>query len=175
MENTTTSVTPTSAGIRYGVLTGLVSIIYSFALLALQQEGNTALSLLGMVVWIGGIVLAHRFYKANNGGFMSYGQGLTIGMVVSLVSGVMGTIFRYIYMEFIDPSAMQRGLEMARAKLEAKGNMTDEQIDQAMAMSSKFTSGPLSVVFGLVFVVIMGLIISLIISAFTKHNRPEFE
>lgn len=175
MENTATTITPASVGIRYGVLTGLVSVIYSFILLAARQEGNTPLGLLAFVIWIGGIWMAHKYYKANNEGFMSYGQGLTIGVILSLVSGVMGAIFRYIYMEFIDPAAMQRGMELARTKLEEKGGLSDEQIDQAIAMSQKFSSGPVGLVIAIVSAVVIGLILSLIISAITKNTRPEFE
>ncbi|WP_303312760.1 DUF4199 domain-containing protein [Hymenobacter sp. BT730] len=175
MENTATSVTPSSVGIRYGVLTGLVSIIYSFILLATQQEGNTTLSLLAFLIWIGGIWMAHKYFKAHNEGFMSYGQGITIGVLLSLVSGILGATFRYIYMEFIDPAAMQRGMEMARTKLEEKGNLSDEQIDQAVAMSQKFSAGPVGLVIAIVSAVVIGLILSLIISAITKNTRPEFE
>ncbi|ALD20415.1 DUF4199 domain-containing protein [Hymenobacter sp. DG25A] len=175
MENTATTVTPASVGIRYGVLTGLVSIIYTFILLATRQEGNTPLGLLAFVIWIGGIWMAHKYYKANNEGFMSYGQGLTIGMILSLVSGVMGAIFRYVYMEFIDPAAVQRGVDLARTKMEQQGNLSDEQIDQAVAMSQKFSVGPVGLVIAIVFAVLIGLILSLIISAITKNTRPEFE
>ena len=106
---------------------------------------------------------------------MSYGQGITIGLVLSAVSGVMGAVFRYIYMEFIDPAAMQRGIDVARAKLEEKGNLSDEQIDQAMSMSQKFSGGPVGLVVAIVSAIVIGLLLSLVISAFTKHNRPEFE
>jgi tetrahydromethanopterin S-methyltransferase subunit G len=174
MENTSTPVTTTSVGIRYGVLTGLASIIFSFILLATAQEGNMPLSLLGFIIWVGGVVLAHKFFKANNGGFMSYGQGLGIGTVLSAVSGAMGSIFRYVYTEFIDPSVAQRAMDTARAKMESQG-MDDAQIDQAVAMSQKFSSGPIGIVIGLVFSVVIGFILSLIISAITKNNRPEFE
>ncbi|SHJ63946.1 Protein of unknown function [Hymenobacter daecheongensis DSM 21074] len=174
MENTTTPVTPTSVALRYGVLTGLASIIFSFILLVTGQEGNVPLSMLGFIIWIGGVVLAHKFFKANNGGFMSYSQGLGIGTLLSAVSGTMGAIFRYIYMEFIDPSAAQRGIEAMRVKLETQG-LDDEQIEQSIAMSQKFSAGPVGLVFAIVMSIVLGFILCLIISAITKRNRPEFE
>ncbi|GAA4011574.1 hypothetical protein GCM10022408_25090 [Hymenobacter fastidiosus] len=174
MENTATIVTPVSVSVRYGVLTGLASVIFSFILLATGQESNVPLSLLGFIIWIGGVVLAHNFFKANNGGFMSYGQGLGIGTLISLISGTMGAIFRYAYLELIDPSAAQRGMDAARAKLEEQG-MDDAQVDQAVAMSQKFSTGPLGVVIAIVSAVIIGFLLSLIIAAITKRNRPEFE
>jgi uncharacterized membrane protein YedE/YeeE len=175
MENTSTSVSATSVAIRYGLLTGIVSVIYSFILLAANLEQNTALSLLSLVILIGGIFLAHKTYKDAHNGFMSYGQGLGIGTLVSVISGLLGGIFRYVYMEFIDPAAAQRALDQARAKLEEGGNMSDAQIDQAVQMSQRFSSGPMGVVIAIIGSAIIGFLITLIIAAITKHNRPEFE
>jgi hypothetical protein len=78
-------------------------------------------------------------------------------------------------MSFIDPSAAQRAIDQARAKLEEAGTMSDAQIDQAIQMSQRFSSGPMGVVFGIIMSVIVGFLLSLIIAAITKHNRPEFE
>lgn len=175
MENTSTPVSTTSVALRYGLLTGVVSVIYSFILLATNLEQNTALSLLGLIILIGGIFLAHKTYKENNDGFMSYGQGLGIGTLVSLISGLLGGIFRYVYLEFIDPAAAQRVLDQTRAKLEEAGNMSDAQIDQAVQMSQRFSSGPVGLVALVIGSVIIGFLISLIVAAVTKHNRPEFE
>jgi hypothetical protein len=175
MENTSTPVSTTSVAVRYGLLTGVVSVIYAFILLAANLEQNTALSLLSLIILIGGIFLAHKNYKDNNGGFMSYGQGLGIGTLVSLIAGLLGSIFRYVYMSFIDPSAAQRAIDQARAKLEEAGTMSDAQIDQAVQMSQRFSSGPMGVVIGIIMSAIVGFLLSLIIAAITKHNRPEFE
>lgn len=175
MENTSTPVTTTSVAMRYGLLTGVVSVIYSFILLAANLEQNTALSLLSLVILIVGIFLAHKNYKEANGGFMSYGQGLGIGTIVSIIAGLLGGIFRYVYMEFIDPAATQRAIDQARAKLEEAGNMSDAQIDQAVQMSQRFSSGAMGLVFAIIGSAIIGFLITLIIAAVTKHNRPEFE
>jgi uncharacterized membrane protein YedE/YeeE len=175
MENTSTPVSTTSVGLRYGLLTGIVSVIYAFILLAANLEQNTALSLLSLVILVAGIFLAHKHYKENNNGFMSYGQGLGIGTLISLISGLLGGIFRYVYMEFIDPSAAQRGMDQARVKLEEAGNMSDAQIDQAIQMSQRFASGPLGIVIAVLGSALIGFLISLSIAAITKHNRPEFE
>jgi hypothetical protein len=155
-------------------MTGLLSIIISLVLFMTSLDQSPA-KWLSIVVLIGGIVMAHSFFKRSNGGFMSYGQGLSIGSIISVIVGVLSGIFSYIYMTFVDTDFMARTMEKARADMEAKGNMTDEQIDQAMAMSQKFTSGPLMIVFAILGTLIMGFILSLIISAITKNTRPEFE
>ena len=175
MENTVTpSVSPSSVGFRYGIMLGIVSIILTAIGLITGQEQNTLFSIIGFVVLVVFIVLAHRAFKAANGGFMSFGQGVTIGTLATVVSTLLASIFRYIYITFVDPTAMERGLEAARAKLESQG-MSDEQIDQAMSMTSTMTNGPVGILMAIVGGVIIGLILSLIISAITKRARPEFE
>ena len=178
METSTasTSATVTSVGLRYGVLTGLVIIIYSFILFATGQEMNQALGWVSIAVLpIVGIVLAHKAFKQANAGFMSYGQGLGIGVFLSLVSGVLTTVFSYIYRTFIDPDLASRMMDKMRAKLEAVGSMSDAQIDQALSMSTKFSTGPIGFAVGILSAVLLGLIFSLVIAAITKNSKPEFE
>lgn len=177
MENTTTSsVTTTSAGLRYGVLTGIVSVIYAAVLMMTNMEQQSGASVLTFAILIGGIVLAHRYFKQHNGGFMSYGQGLGIATIEGVVIGLLSGVFRYIYITFIDPQYMQTVMNSLRAKFEAEGKMSDEQVDQAVQMAQKFSgTGPLSIVFAVLGTAFFAFLLALLISAITKRNRPEFE
>lgn len=174
METNSTSVTTTAVGMRYGLLTGLVSIIISFGIFAAQIE-DSPIKYISYLVLIGGLVMAMRYYKASNLGFMSYGEGLGIGMMVSAVVGVLSAIFTYVYMNIIDPDAVARMTEKVRAGMEEGGKLTDDQIDQSMAMAGKFMNGPFMVVAVVISSVLVGLVFSLVISAFIKHTKPEFE
>ena len=175
MENNATLVTPTTIGMRYGLLTGLVSVITSFGIYALQLEQNSGAKFLTTVVLIVGIILAQRNYKLLNAGFMSYGEGLTIGTLLALVVGALSAVFTYIYTSFIDPDVMTRAMDKARTDMEAQGKMSAAQIDQAMAISAKFTTGPIFLLFILLASLLLGVIVSLITSAVIKNPKPEFE
>lgn len=159
---------------RYGLLTGLVGIIISFGLNISHLEQSPA-KWLSIVVMIAGIVLGQQAYKKANGEFMSYGQGLGVGVVVSAVSAVLSAAFSYIYVTFIDPEMTARILDKTRADLEAQGKMSDAQIDQAMHWTSMFMQGPALVAVALVGGIIMGLLVSLITAAILKNPKPEFE
>jgi hypothetical protein len=172
---TNTTVSTSSVGMRYGILTGLVSIIYTFFIYATGQFANQSLQWVGIIIPIGGIYLAHTAFKKLNGGFMSYGEGLGIGTILSLVSGVISTLFNYVYKTFIDTDLQVKVLEALRTQFEQKGGMTDAQIDQALSMTSKFSTGPIGIAIGLVGALVIGVLISLIIAAFTKNPKPEFE
>jgi len=175
MQTATPTATTSSVAVRYGLLTGLVASIFMFVTFATGQESNQALSWAGLIIPIGGILLAHKAFKQLNAGFMSYGQGLGIGVLLTLVSGIVGSVFSYAYRTFIDPDLTSRTMEAMRAKLEASGNASDAQIDQAVSMASKFSTGPIALVIGIVSSVIIGLLLSLVIAAITKNPKPEFE
>jgi len=174
METSTTPVSTTSVGTRYGLLTGLVSIIISFVLNVSHLEQSPA-KWLTLIVLVGGVMLAQKNYRQANGGFMSYGEGLGVGMVVAAISSVLGAAFSYIYVTLIDPEMPARIMDKARADMEARGTMSDAQIDQAMHWTAMFMQGPAMAGIALVGGLIMGLVVSLITAAILKNSKPEFE
>lgn len=174
MENTATPVSTSAVAIRYGILTGLVSVIISFVLNMAGLDQSPA-KWLTTVVLIVGIVLANNYFKQQNGGFLSYGQGLSIGTILSILVGVIGAIFTYVYINFIDTGFTARLIEKARADMEMQGKMTDAQIDQAMTWTAKFMTGSMLVAIVIILTVLTGFLASLVISAITKNPRPEFE
>ncbi len=171
----TAPVTTTAAGLRYGLLTGLVSIIFTFILFAIGQEGNGGLASIAFIILIAGIVLAHKAFKAANEGYMSYGQGLGIGVLVGGINGILTTAFNYVYRTFIDPDMMARTMDQMRAKLEAAGSMSEAQIEQVVNASMKYSTGAIGLAIGIVSGFIVGLVFSLVIAAITKKAKPEFE
>ncbi|GAB2544448.1 DUF4199 domain-containing protein [Rufibacter soli] len=168
------TVTPASVGIRYGLITGFISIIYSLLLFVTGLHLNKGFSYLAILIPIVGIVFAYRNFKNENGGFMSYGQGLGTGTILGAVSGVMSSIFSYIYIKFIDGSIMEQIRNGSIEEMEQKG-LSDEQIDNAIKITEKFSTPEMMFLFGLIGAVFMAFLISLIVAAVMKNNRPEFE
>lgn len=174
METNATPVTTTSVGLRFGLLTGLLSIIFSFILYVTQAD-QSPVRWLGLAILVGGMVMAHNAYKQGNSGFMDYSEGLGIGALMSVISGMLSTAFSFVYMKFVDPEYMARVMDTTRAKMEEKGGMTDEQIDQAMRMMQKFSAGGWMVLFGVLGSLLFGFLIALVVSAITKNSKPQFE
>lgn len=166
--------TPASVGIRYGIITGFVSIIFSLILYMTGLHLNKGLSYLGMIIPVVGIVLAYKHFKSENAGYMSYAQGLGLGTTLAVVAGVLSSIFTYIYLKFIDGSIIEQIRNASVEELEKNG-MSDEQIEQAMSMTESFTSPEMMFVFGIVGAAFWGFIVSLIVAAIMKNSRPEFE
>ena len=174
METTPALVTPASVGLRYGLLTGLVSAIFSFLLNVLHLE-QSPVRFISLLLLIGGMVLAQRFYKQEKGGFLGFGEGVGLGTVVAGVAGVIGAVFTYVYVSFVDPDTVGRILDKARADMEARGGASDEQIDQAMRITAKFMNGPMLAASVILGTLLMGLLAALVITAILKNPRPDFE
>jgi hypothetical protein len=117
------------------------------------------------------LVLAHRDFKKSNE-FMSYGQALGISMIIVTISTVISTIFTYIYIKVIDDSMLGMIRQQSEEQMMNRG-MSEEQIEQAMSISSKFMTAEAIVGFGIFFGILFGFIIALIVSAITKKNPPE--
>ena len=168
------NVTVSNTAMRYGIIVGLISVIYSFVLAMLDETMNRGLGAVAYLFLIVGMVMAFKYFKNHNHGYMSYGQGLGLGTLMSLIVGLLSSIFMYIYIKFVDPEMMNRAMEMQRVQMEERG-MDDAQIDQAMEMAGKFSSPELMIVFGTLGFVVIGFIIALIVAAIMKNARPEFE
>ncbi|MDQ3291129.1 MAG: DUF4199 domain-containing protein [Bacteroidota bacterium] len=175
--STTSSVAPSKNAIalRYGIIFGIISIVYSLILNITDLAfSNRALSWVSFIILIVAIVLAMREFKQQNNNYMSYGQGLGIGTLVTTVSSFLGGVFTYIYVKFIDTGFIDKMREMQVAELEKKG-MNDDQIEQAVTMSEKMMTPGMIVVFAILGGLFFGFLLSLIISALLKRTRPEFE
>ena len=120
------------------------------------------------------MVYAMREFKAENSGYMSYGQGLGIGTLIAAISGLLNSTFTMFYTQFIDTNLMKKALETAREDMERRG-MSDDQIDAGMQFSEKMMSPGILFAMGIFFSIFIGFIISLIVAAILRRNRPVFE
>lgn len=166
-------VTTRATGIRYGLISGVISIAY-FMVMAVADISMTegigrwaSLLVTGVIIY-----LAHKYYKENGDGFMTIGQGTGIGFWMALVSTTISSVFTYVYMKFIDNSMIQQMLDKQREAMEERG-MDDDQIDQAMTMTEKFMTPEIMLGTGIVFGIIIVVILALLISLVTQKKNPE--
>lgn len=160
--------------LKYGVITAVAVIVYSTIINLAGMVQNRALTSLAFVILIGGIVWAMNDFRTQNNGFMSYGQGLGVGSLVSAIVGLLGAVFSMFYIQFIDNTIIQQSMDKAREDMEARG-MDDAQIEQAMEISAKFMTPGVMFLMGVLSYLIIGFIFSLIISAIMRKDKPVFE
>jgi hypothetical protein len=160
--------------LKYGVLTSVVMMVITTIINVTGQSQNKWLTSLSFLILIGGIVYAMKAFREENKGFMSYGEGLGLGSLVSAITGLLGSTFNMFYNKFIDPTIMTQALDKVRSDMEAKG-MDDTQIDNAMKFSQMFMSPGVLFVIGVIGSLIMGFLLSLVISAILRRDKPVFD
>ena len=176
MENQTASVK--KIGLNYGLIlsllvVGLSVIVYVLGLHLEQPWWQSVLNFVFMTICI---VYGLKAYKKDNGGFLSLGEALKTGLVIALVSGIIGTIFSYLFITFIEPDFIPQMLDATQEKMiEQNPNMTQEQMDMAMGMTEKFMSPWIMFAMGMIASLFFGFIISLISGLVLKQNRPTYE
>lgn len=167
-ETSTPAADKRSIGLKYGLISSVLGIVF-FVILAFTLDNplGSKLGLLGMVISVVLLVLAHKAYKEEGTGFMTYGEGVSVGFWFTLVGIVVGVLFNYVFINFINPNLMDYFVEGQRAEMEAKG-LGDEQIDMALGWTARLY-WPMAIIGGF-----MGsMVLVLIVTIFTQKKRPE--
>ena len=171
--NTTQRVTVRSTGIRFGLIGAVISIAY-FVILNVSGLDITR----GFWNWFGYLItafllfFAHKYYKENGDGFMAYGQGIGIAFWLGLISGIISSVFTYLYIKFIDTGFIEMIKNKQIEAMQEQG-LPDEQIDRALEFSAMFMSAEAIFIMGLFGSIIATIIIALIVTIFTQRKNPE--
>jgi biopolymer transport protein ExbB/TolQ len=179
METTTEQNAPSVArlAVKWGLISGFISLIYTLLSqmtgLAYNTSINWLSTVIGITIAVIAQVLAMKEYKETHEGYLTYGQGVGLGTLLSTVSGVVAMGIWTAYVAFIDNTFISKSLDAAREQWEKQG-MTDEQMEQAAEMTEKFMQPGALFLFGIISSVIFGLIVSLIVSAVQQKKRPVF-
>ena len=166
----------------YGCILTLASALFTLVMYFVgahsdpEKMNSTALIGLLFYVVIGFTVIflgmrARRAELPADQGF-SYGQALGTGVLIALVAAVTGTIFQYLYENFINTNFVEVQNQAQALKMAAKG-MSDAMIEKNQAMMKKFSSPLIRSGFTLVFIFIFTFIYSLVAAAFNTRRDPN--
>lgn len=171
-ENQSVFKTSLNAGLIFGLISIVISLIFYVTDLAVTASGYSFW--ISLIVWIGAIVFAHNQYKKKGDGFMTYGTGIGIGTLTSVVIATLSSIFSAIYTSLIDTQFNERVIEQSRRTLEESG-ISDEMIDQSMKWTELMFNPAVQIISSILIAALAGLILSLIITAFTRKKDPSAE
>lgn len=170
----------TAVALKSGVILGLVSAVLGLISLLTDSYGNFLYGLVGFVVMIVLVTLANKDFKKQNGGYMSYGQGFKISFLTILVSALVSGLITFVYLEVIDPDALE-SIRQSKIEMVEKvagwfgAQVPEDQMDEAVAKIEAETTPFGTFKEGLMGAAFIGLLLALIIPAFTKRSRPAYE
>ncbi len=171
---------PSSARIalKWGVYTALAELLVTSIRYSLNQYTNFLFPVLTLVILFTGTTLAMRELRQYNGGWMTLGEGVGLGLLMFALIGILDTAYQQIYQTYVDPTYVARALDETRNTLERFG-ATDDQLDQfeeqaenAKASSGKGTAG-LAFIGGVFYWILGGLVISLLVAAFVRKVKTN--
>ena len=174
MEEEIEKITIKQLSMKWGVILALISFVYFMVLNMAGLAGDNTYSWIGSIFTIIVFVMAHKSFKEDGNGFMSFGEGFKIGALISVISSIISSILTYVYVKFIDGSMLDLIREKAITDMEDQG-MGEEQIDQAMGFAEMFMSAEAILFMGIFMGIIFGMILALIVTAFTKNADPSLE
>jgi len=158
--------------LKWGIIASVLLSIYTVVIYMTGFFKIGPMSFLSYFILLIAIILAAREFRSLNNNYMSFGECLGLGTLLSAVTGVITSIFTYVYINMIDTTLMQQMEDLQREQMEARG-LTEEQISQALEMAAIFTRPSVMFLMGLFIYVLIGFVWSLIVSAVLKKDKPE--
>ena len=162
---------------NYGAVLGLCLVVIATVMWVLGVDKNNSLvpSILNNGLIIVGIAYSViQFRDTENNGFISYGDSLRLGTSVTFFSSVILAFYSFIFINYIEPNTLNDMLMQAeQAILESRPEISDEELDLALEMTTKFVQPHWMLILGVLGGTFMGFIYSLIISIFVKKDNPN--
>jgi hypothetical protein len=158
--------------LTYGLYYALISIVLSVIFYATGNMTSKINQGLGVVIMIAAIILFQLSYRKQLGGWITYGQSLGIAVASSFFASLLIAVFTYVLYAIIDPGLIEQIKLASEEQLYQRG-MTDEQINAALALTSKFQTPAMIAISSVFSLTFMGLIIGAIAAIFTKKPSPD--
>lgn len=160
--------------LNYGLALGAISLLpglIKYAMGGNYLENDITSTIIGFVLGIAFIVLGMRKYKAENNGFMTWGQGVKVGLGIFLISLIISVAYLLIFTNFIEPDFKNQVIESSITKWQDAG-MSSDQIEMSQKMTEDYFALSLygGIVIGGLFI---GFVISAIVAAIMKKSEEE--
>jgi hypothetical protein len=175
LDNNLSNQTPPSyqsTVIRWALIGGGLSFGLTLLTNLIGLNKSIGLSfVLGFGAYLAILVLGVKEYRELSGGFIPYGRAFLVAFLIAAISTVISVVLNYIYMNFLNPAAIETQLEMSRSIIEKFG-LPEEAVEKSMEEAEKSLRSPMSIVSGAIGGSIMGGIVSAIVAAVMKKDRP---
>ena len=160
--------TAMEVGTRFGFMLTVISILlFLIPALTSMNPFKGPWNWIGLGFTVAIMYLAHKKFKDEGNGFMSYSQGVAIAAWIAAISTVVSMIFYYGYISFIDNGPFELFMIQQEDEMIANGT-PDSVIETSLEWTRK-----LFWIIGIVMGLIFNLIVGLVLTIFTKNQIKE--
>lgn len=159
---------------NFGAIVGLAFIVYAVILFVFGLTESKTAGYINYLILIAGIFVGTKQFRDNyNNGLISYANALGSGTLISLFASIIMAFYMYIFMQYIDPDAMDKMMVLAEESLLDRG-IPEDQIEMQMEMSKKLISPGFVSIITIPTFTFFGFLFSLITSAILKKEGDPF-
>ncbi|RDY61227.1 DUF4199 domain-containing protein [Flagellimonas nanhaiensis] len=160
--------------LNYGLILGLVSVAFGVMLYTqdLHTSQSPALMVIGIVLAAVVTFLAIAAFKKANGGYLTLGQALKIGAGIALIAGIVGILYNFVLVNYIDPDAPSKIMDARLTPALESGQITQQQFDMQKEQSIKFWWMGYPVI--LIINILIGLVLGLVTGLILKKAKPAY-
>jgi hypothetical protein len=163
----------TKVATKWALIYLVTAIIITYIIQYVSSDPNSPLKYIGYLPFIVFLILTQKEFKDQNEGYLTFGEGFSAGFRFAVFASLFIAVFTAIYLSVLNPDIMAKAAEQARAQMEAKNNMSSENIDKAVNITKKI--GPFIGAFFIAIIdTIIGIIIALIGAAIFKNERSAY-
>jgi hypothetical protein len=156
-----------------GIVISLVCIVYGLILYFAGQSQNKSLGWIQFVILMAGIIWSCINFAKQMDGNVTFGNVFAHGFKVTAAVAAILAVYSFLAFKFIYPEMIDISLEEARKSMEAKNNLSEDQVQQSLTMVRKFFI-PFAIGGVLIGTAILGAIAALIGAGVAKKNPNPF-
>ena len=154
----------------------LVNLVFYITGMDMEMITNPAISWLNRILLIGSAYFfthaALKSYRDQDlGGYVSVGQGIGLGTLAGVITGIISAVWFYIFTSFIATDMMDRIKEISLEQMQAQGQSA-EQAEQAMEMMSFFFNPVFFAIVVVISSVFFGFLCGLVAGLVLKKDKP---
>lgn len=155
-------------GLIYGLITGLVILLYSFFLLFIKHDQNpSTLGLVTSLLLMGGIAYTLLEFKRYNDGYVTMKEGFGISFYVSLFAGAGIGFYYYYFLTYVDASLLTQLQNDQMLVLQEKG-FSEEELKQIKSQLPYIVTPFFFFIINIVATLFQGLLLGTIMSVILR-------
>ncbi len=162
--------------VKYGLISGIVGVLFN---LVMYITGINRTSSIQIIQWLTVIIpiafmyMAIKTYREEIGnGWITFGKAFNQAFIVGIVGGLIGSVYHFLYLKFIDPTYSDYLMQVQLEKMTERG-MSDEIIDKAMKQMEPFMTPVVQLGFAIFFSLFIAAVLGLIMAGIMKKPNPE--
>lgn len=155
-----------------GILLTLIMIIYGLIIYFMGEAMNSSLSSIQYVILFIGVLWSCISFSKQMNANVTFGNVFAHGFKTAMVVTALYSVYSLLSILFIFPDMVDKGLQIARQKMQEQGNLSDEQIQSGLDIAKRFFV-PFAVGGILIMFAIVGAISSLLGAAFAKKQPQD--